>query len=102
MSPQEHEAVMQAEDQRANRTAAESYSTGEVAAASRPPSMKVEVPRHAQQHLLEAEDVAQITGLKLGAIYRMAHDHKIPTVRLGRYRRFRPEAIAKWLEELES
>ena len=34
-------------------------------------------------------------------VYEQSRAGRIPTVALGRYRRFRPEAIEAWVEELE-
>jgi len=52
--------------------------------------------------LLRAEQVGEIIGMAPSAVYRLAREHQIPTVRLGRYCRFRPQAIEKWLEAKES
>jgi excisionase family DNA binding protein len=52
--------------------------------------------------LLTAEDVAQMTGMGVDWIYAQARLGRIPTVRLGRYRRFRLEAIEQWVRDLET
>ncbi len=52
--------------------------------------------------LLTAEDVAHMTGMGVDWIYAQARLGRIPTVRLGRYRRFRVEAIEQWLRDLET
>lgn len=35
-------------------------------------------------------------------VYEQSRRGRIPTVTLGRYRRYRAEAIASWLEQLET
>ena len=52
--------------------------------------------------LLTAEDVAQMTGMGVDRIYAQARLGRIPTVGLGRYRRFRLEAIEQWVRDLET
>ena len=52
--------------------------------------------------LLTAEEVAQMTGMGVDWIYAQARLGRIPTVRLGRYRRFRLEAIEQWVRDLET
>jgi excisionase family DNA binding protein len=48
--------------------------------------------------LLEAEDVAKILGLDIGYVYQQARAAKIPSVKLGKYRKFSPSQIKKWLD----
>lgn len=55
-----------------------------------------------QRMLLTAEEVAAMTGMGVDWIYAQARLGRIPTVKLGRYRRFRPEAIDDWLRSSES
>ncbi len=52
--------------------------------------------------LLTAEDVALMLGVPKTWVYAQARDDRIPTVRLGRYYRFRPEAIDAWVREREA
>lgn len=54
------------------------------------------------QRLLTAEDVAERLGVPRSWVYAQARQNKIPYVRLGHYRRFRPEAIEAWVREIES
>jgi excisionase family DNA binding protein len=56
----------------------------------------------AARTLLTAVDVAQMTGMGVDWIYAQARLGRIPTVRLGRYRRFRLEAIEQWVRDLET
>ena len=46
--------------------------------------------------LLTAEQLAERWQLSTAAIYRLARDRVIPSVKLGRYYRFRAESIEAW------
>jgi excisionase family DNA binding protein len=52
-------------------------------------------------HLLTAAEVAELLGVPKSWVYEHSRDGHIPTVTLGRYRRYRREAIEAWLLELE-
>lgn len=52
--------------------------------------------------LLDADDIAALLGVPKTWVYEAARTGRIPTVKLGRYYRFRPEAINAWIRELES
>ncbi len=52
--------------------------------------------------LLTADQVAQMLGVPKTWVYEQSRLGRIPTVTLGRYRRYRGEAIAVWLEEQEA
>lgn len=54
------------------------------------------------QRLLTADDVAERLGVPRSWVYAQARQNKIPFVRLGHYRRFRPEAIDSWIRDIES
>lgn len=41
-------------------------------------------------------------GVPKSWVYEQAREGRIPTVPLGRYRRFRGEAIERWVAELEA
>jgi excisionase family DNA binding protein len=43
--------------------------------------------------LMDAEALAARWGVPKSHVYRLARDGRIPTVTLGRYKRFRPAAI---------
>lgn len=45
------------------------------------------------ERLLTAEDLAQRWQVRTDFIYRLVRAEKLPAVKLGRYRRFRLEAI---------
>jgi excisionase family DNA binding protein len=51
--------------------------------------------------LLTATQVAERLGVKPGWVWAQARAGRIPHVQLGRYRRFREEALEDWLRELE-
>jgi excisionase family DNA binding protein len=51
--------------------------------------------------LLTAEEVAEILGVTTAWVYEQSRAGRIPTVTLGRYRRYRREAIEAWVAELE-
>jgi excisionase family DNA binding protein len=52
--------------------------------------------------LLTADDVAEMLGVPKSWVYEQSRRGRIPTVELGRYRRFRQEAIEEWVREQES
>jgi excisionase family DNA binding protein len=51
--------------------------------------------------LLTAAEVAAMFGVPKSWVYEQSRRGLIPTVSLGRYRRFREEAIAGMVEQLE-
>jgi excisionase family DNA binding protein len=52
--------------------------------------------------LLTAEQVAQLLGVPKTWVYEQSRCGRIPTVTLGRYRRYRRAAIEAWIRDLES
>jgi excisionase family DNA binding protein len=52
--------------------------------------------------LLTAEQVARLLGVPRTWVYEQSRCGRIPTVTLGRYRRYRPEAIDAWVRQLEA
>jgi excisionase family DNA binding protein len=52
--------------------------------------------------LLTAAEVARLLGVPPSWVYEQSRLGRIPTVTLGRYRRYRHEAIDEWIAELES
>ena len=52
--------------------------------------------------LLTADQVADLLGVPKSWVYEQSRCGRIPTVTLGRYRRYRREAIEAWLEQLEA
>ena len=51
--------------------------------------------------LLTVDDVAERLGGTKDWVWAQARAGRIPHVQLGRYRRFREEALDEWLDELE-
>lgn len=51
--------------------------------------------------LLTAEEVSDLIGMGVDWIYEQARNGRIPVVKLGRYRRFRREAIEQWISDNE-
>ena len=51
--------------------------------------------------LLTAAEVAALLSVPKSWVYEQAREGRIPVVTLGRYRRFREEAILAWVESLE-
>jgi excisionase family DNA binding protein len=51
--------------------------------------------------LLTVEEVAERLGVTKDWVWAQARAGRIPHVRLGRYRRFREEALDEWLRGLE-
>lgn len=52
--------------------------------------------------LMTAAQVAQLLGVPVSWVYEQSRRGLIPTVTLGRYRRYRLEAIEAWVEEIEA
>jgi excisionase family DNA binding protein len=50
---------------------------------------------------LTAAEVASMLGVPQSWVYEQSLRGRIPTAALGRYRRFREEAIARMVEQLE-
>lgn len=51
--------------------------------------------------LLTASEVGELLGVPTSWVYEQSRRGTIPTVTLGRYRRYRREAIERWVAELE-
>lgn len=56
----------------------------------------------ALEQLLEPERVAQILGVDVQHVYGQARDGKLPSVKVGKYVRFSPAALKKWLDRKNS
>jgi excisionase family DNA binding protein len=54
-----------------------------------------------EDRLLNATEVAELLSVPVTWVYERTRANDIPHVRLGRYRRYRREAILDWLEEQE-
>jgi excisionase family DNA binding protein len=55
----------------------------------------------APNDLLTAQDVATMLGVTTGWVYAQSRKGRIPTITLGRYRRYRRDAILHWLDQIE-
>jgi excisionase family DNA binding protein len=51
--------------------------------------------------LLTAEQVAEMIGMTTDYVYALSRRGRIPTITFGRTRRYRREAIERWLVEIE-
>jgi excisionase family DNA binding protein len=51
--------------------------------------------------LLDAEQVADLIGMRVDYVYELSRRGRIPTITFGRSRRYRREAIDEWLIEQE-
>ena len=49
--------------------------------------------QHTNTQLLTAEQLAERMQVPVAQVYRLARDGRLPVIRLGRYRRFKREAI---------
>jgi excisionase family DNA binding protein len=52
--------------------------------------------------LMTAAEVAELLGVPVSWVYEQSRRGRIPTVTLGRYRRYRRGAIDQWIGELEA
>jgi excisionase family DNA binding protein len=52
--------------------------------------------------LLTAKEVGEMLGVPASWVYEQSRLGRIPTVTLGRYKRYRRAAIELWLTELEA
>lgn len=52
--------------------------------------------------LWTAHDVAELLGVSHEYVWQLSREGRIPTVSLGRTRRYRRESILAWLERIES
>jgi excisionase family DNA binding protein len=52
--------------------------------------------------LLTANEVASMLGVTPAWVYEQSRQGRIPTVTLGRYRRYRRESIEEWVRRMET
>lgn len=52
--------------------------------------------------LLTADQVARALGVSRSWVYEQSRQGRIPTINLGRYRRYRTEAVEAWILERET
>jgi excisionase family DNA binding protein len=55
-------------------------------------------PPSTLERLLDAKEVAAILGANERWIYQQAKAGKIPSIRMGKYWKFSPSALQKWIE----
>lgn len=55
----------------------------------------------AGRSLLTAQDVATMLGVPSSWVYTASREGRIPTVKLGRYYRYRRDAIDEWIASQE-
>ena len=70
-------------------------------------SIKAEIQKQVNgnpslEPLLDVEELAKILGLDVDYIYRQAQTGKIPSKKIGKYRKFQPSKIQSWLEKKNS
>ena len=51
--------------------------------------------------LMTAAEVAELLGVPVSWVYEQSRRGRIPTVTLGRYRRYRRGAIEEWIATIE-
>jgi predicted DNA-binding transcriptional regulator AlpA len=61
-----------------------------------------EHPSRGGPPLLTAAEVGALLGVPTTWVYEQSRLGRIPTVSLGRYKRYRPEAIQDWVAQLEA
>jgi excisionase family DNA binding protein len=54
-----------------------------------------------ERELIDAEEVAAMLGMTVDWVYEQSRRGRIPTITLGRYRRYRRAAIEAWLLSIE-
>ena len=52
--------------------------------------------------LLSVEDVAELLGVKASWVYAESRAGRLPTVMVGRYRRFRRSSVEQWVSDQEA
>jgi excisionase family DNA binding protein len=55
-----------------------------------------------ESDVLTAEEVADMLRVTPAWVYAESRRHRIPHIRLGRYIRFRREALLRWIEQIEA
>lgn len=71
---------------------------GEPAVSAAAPPSKEELAGR----LMTAGEVAELLGVPRSWVYEQSRLGRIPTVTLGRYRRYRLQAIEAWIERMET
>ncbi|HEV3094823.1 MAG TPA: helix-turn-helix domain-containing protein [Solirubrobacteraceae bacterium] len=58
-------------------------------------------PTSQHDDLLTAEEVAALLRVTPAWVYAQTRRHRIPHIRLGRYVRYRRDALGVWMDQLE-
>jgi excisionase family DNA binding protein len=61
-----------------------------------------DTPPSSESSLWTAHEVADLLGVSHEYVWQLSREGRIPTVSLGRARRYRRESILAWLERIES
>ena len=66
-------------------------------------ALKTDVHKVSSSHqtlepFLDAEKLAEILGVDVVYIYSLARAGRVPSLKIGKYRRFSPRDIRSWLE----
>jgi excisionase family DNA binding protein len=68
--------------------------------------IRAEIQKHASngslEPLLNAEEVAKLLGVDVGHVHAQARRRKIPSVMVGKYRKFSPSQLKRWLDRKNS
>jgi len=68
--------------------------------------IRSEIQKHAHngslEPLLGTEQVAEILGVDVGHVHAQARSGKIPCIMVGKYRKFSPTQLKKWLDRKNS
>ncbi len=59
-------------------------------------------PKASLEKLLDAGEVAQLLGETEQWVYRQAKTKKLPSIKLGKYWKFSPAQLQKWLERKQT
>jgi excisionase family DNA binding protein len=52
----------------------------------------------ALEPLLDAEQVAELLGVEVAHVHAQARSRKLPSIMVGKYRKFSPSQLKKWLD----
>jgi len=65
-------------------------------------TIRSEFQKHAAngavEPLLDAEQVAELLGVEVSHVHAQARSRKLPSVMIGKYRKFAPSQLKKWIE----
>jgi excisionase family DNA binding protein len=64
--------------------------------------VSADAPSEAAGDLLTAEEVAALLRVTPAWVYAQTRRRRIPHLRLGRYVRYRREALEEWMQQVES